>query len=222
MGIPNGTEGFRIDNSEGTVTALFNDSAPVIAISGIENFGGSNLDDRFIGSGIGELVSGGGGDDILSAGGGADTLLGGSGDDTLIGGQGADTIFGGAGNDLLTGGTETDTFVIQHVRAGATITSFGSDMIVDFDARSPGSGGDILHFGLNGNGTEMRRLDGRVIDEFGDLDTNGDGLVALGDMGVTAHQGGITLGFDSGFLSLDGVDQLFAGSFDFGTFDLYA
>jgi Ca2+-binding RTX toxin-like protein len=88
----------------------------------IENFVGTQFNDRITGSTA---------NNFFYAGAGNDTLDGGAGNDQLNGVGGADSIIGGAGNDTLTGGTEGDFFVFNQAPVAAN-----ADRITDFASAS--------------------------------------------------------------------------------------
>lgn len=95
--------------------------------------GGNN--DPLVPDGGADVLHGGAGNDQVFGEGGNDTLTGGTGNDLLDGGAGADTLIGGAGNDTLVGGAGNDIFTFG--------TSFGSDVITDFDS-NPTNGQDLI------------------------------------------------------------------------------
>ncbi|MDW8371769.1 MAG: calcium-binding protein [Geminicoccaceae bacterium] len=168
-------------------------------------YGDSEL--LLFGSNGNDLLDGGSGDDLLigdgalfETRGGNDTLIGGTGNDRLYGdtadgrgvsetvfqtfvlaggndvldgGAGDDLLVGDTGDDRLTGGSGRDTFLFAAFEAVGGFSGFrgwfgsGNDTVTDFR-----SGED--------------RLDLRGWDLDGDvLDTDGDGRIAAGDLGVS-------------------------------------
>jgi Ca2+-binding RTX toxin-like protein len=71
------------------------------SIVGVENLGGSYLDDTLRGDAGDNILSGLDGNDYLVGGAGNDTLIGGAGDDYLRGGSGVDSFDGGDGVDRV-------------------------------------------------------------------------------------------------------------------------
>lgn len=157
--------------------------------------GGNDLLDGGIGDdlliGDGALFAAHGGDDVLVGGIGNDRLYGDTpdgrgaaetwmdtfvlagGNDVLDGGAGDDLLVGDTGDDRLTGGSGRDTFLFAAFEVVHQLSSFrgwfgsGNDTITDFR-----SGED--------------RLDLRGWDLDGDiLDTDGDGRLTAGDLGVS-------------------------------------
>ncbi len=90
-----------------------------------------------------DTVYGQGGVDMIYGGAGNDKLHGGAGIDGLRGGAGDDLIVGGAGNDVMRGDAGVDTFQWSLADAGTTAAP-ARDVILDFNAANPSSGGDIL------------------------------------------------------------------------------
>ena len=75
-------------------------------LRGIENVGGSSLDDWMSGDAFyNALIGNAGHDTLIGAGSVGDHLEGGGGNDSLVGGTGGDWLMGGSGNDTLDGGT---------------------------------------------------------------------------------------------------------------------
>ncbi|MEM8624180.1 MAG: calcium-binding protein [Pseudomonadota bacterium] len=93
-----------------------------------------------------EHVSGGAGDDDLEGGDGDDTLDGGEGDDTLYGGEGDDQLLGGADNDTVdyTGAGDVMVYLTWWGGDGFALGDHGSDIIVDVENITTGSGNDTL------------------------------------------------------------------------------
>ena len=69
------------------------------AISGVENFTGTNFSDTIVGDDLRNIIWGLKGDDWL---------IGGAGDDRILGHDGTDTLSGQLGDDDLLGGSATD------------------------------------------------------------------------------------------------------------------
>ncbi len=74
---------------------------------------------------------------------GNNTIYAGGGNDSINGGAGADYIVGGKGNDIMTGGLGSDTFAWKLADHGTPGVP-ERDIIVDFDTKSAGTGGDVL------------------------------------------------------------------------------
>jgi Ca2+-binding RTX toxin-like protein len=147
---------------------------------GDDSADGAEGDDSLIGGDGGDTMRGSDGNDTLNGEGGNDSLTGDKGFDLLLGGAGADTLYGfgdadtlngGAGNDSLDGGSGIDTFVFD--------SGFGADSIVSMNFN------DIIQLST-----------ALGVDDFGDLDTNNDGLLDTGDTPITISGGEtlITLG----------------------------
>ena len=122
---------------------------------------------------------------------GSDTLLGLAGNDSLTGGLGDDFLFGGSGNDVLTGSAGLDQFVFE--------TGFGSDRITDFVV-----GQDLIRF-----------LGIADIAGFGDLDTNLDTVLGVGDSVVQILGADMLLGFGADQIRIVGQSQLHSMDFMF-------
>jgi Ca2+-binding RTX toxin-like protein len=153
-------------------------------------------------------MSGGAGDDIVRGGLGDDRIEGGAGDDWLSGGRGANLVSGGAGDDLILVG-EDDRIAAgigdDVVRVEASQFRSASEISLG-DGRDlfEMEAGGVIPFGRGVHTiTDFRHgedllgsLDlgpGREIG-FAELDSNGDGRVDRGDVGV---------GRDEGVLSID-------------------
>lgn len=123
-------------------------------------FGGDDRD-QLRGDDGADLLDGGDGRDRLEGGKGDDTLIAGADDDRLKGGDGNDVLFAGADATQMEGGKDADSFVF-----------ILSDVVTKARIRDFDSGeGDLIVF--EGGGT--------ALDEFSDLDTNGNGLLDNGD-----------------------------------------
>lgn len=159
----------------------------------IDGMGG---DDSLAGAGGDDLIDGGDGLDLLFGGQGDDILIGGSGNDTVDGGQGDDDLGGDAGDDRLTGGRGSDIFSFDlQVDGGA-----GVDTLVDFRC------GEDLIWIIGDNA------------RWSALDSNGDGLLGVGDRAVSVDTQGMRIGLDGlqaglsgSVLVLKGVGGLDAG-----------
>lgn len=129
-------------------------------------YGGRDDDVIFGGSGADRLYGGDetGFGDLLFGGLHNDQIFGGAGDDHISGDDGRDTLAGGKGDDLNVGGRGDDLFQFRV----STDTQAGNDQIADFKIREGEA--DRINLG--------KRFD------FGSLDTNGDGVIGLGDQHV--------------------------------------
>lgn len=162
--------------------------------SGMDDISGNDGDDDIAAGNADDLVRGGLGRDRIEGGAGDDQLLGeagrdrlegGDGNDTLIGGEdrddlrgdaGDDILIGGQGEDKLEGGDGADLFVFQQGDGE------DGDRVRDFVA----TGGDRIAFVDFGAG----------LDSFSDLDTNGNGRLDNGDIGVDLNSDRLTLRLD--------------------------
>jgi Ca2+-binding RTX toxin-like protein len=134
-------------------------------LTGIEQIGGSLLDDTLIGGADAMTFDGDMGADTITGttgairawgGGDGDSITGGSGDDELYGDDGEDTLSGGAGDDTLDGGggvTLTLTIggtaglsdnpeyevYVDGVVVFAGEVAWATDGSVDFDPNAPGA-----------------------------------------------------------------------------------
>ncbi|MCP4308703.1 MAG: calcium-binding protein, partial [bacterium] len=79
----------------------------------VENFTGSEFDDKLTGNSGINTLKGGKGDDKLRGKENGDFLLGGKGKDNLGGGDGGDELSGGKGNDVHKGGLGADQFIFD-------------------------------------------------------------------------------------------------------------
>lgn len=129
-------------------------------------FGGAD-DDIIFGSASPEseaILNGGSGNDFVKSREGNDVVNGGPGDDAVIGGVGFDKLIGGSGNDL---------FVFDDTNVADDI-----DVILDFKR-----GEDQFEFyGF-----------GEVLNEFDDLDSNGDGVLDGRDAWIEVSRGRMTI-----------------------------
>jgi len=166
---------------------------------------------------------------------GADRLFGHFGDDLLDGGSDNDVLNGGVGNDQLTGGTGGDRF--QHLFIDYNDDYFdggaaGEDTIIDFR-----QGSDVIQIGV--------AFSASIIDDpppmpvwnldFGDLDSNGNGVlddddrfVEIEDSGsqhstvlqtsemLAAINEGDPVSWDTSSLTIQGVTGLQRADFAFG------
>jgi Ca2+-binding RTX toxin-like protein len=186
-----GDDGFDfLEGGDGIDTADFGYSAigvtvdltrgigPEVALTSIENVGGSGHDDQLLGDVAANGLWGFGGDDSLAGGAGGDTLRGGAGDDTLEGGTGNDRLDGGDGIDAAIylrsnlgvtvdlgagtgrfGDAQGDMFIgVENIvgsARGDTLTGGdGANMLFGEDSndRLTGAGGaDALNGGLGGD-----------------------------------------------------------------------
>jgi Ca2+-binding RTX toxin-like protein len=172
---------------------------------------------------LGDFMSGGAGDDIVRGGLGDDRIEGGAGDDWLSGGRGANLVSGGAGDDLILVG-EDDLIVAgigddvvrveaSQFRGASEISLGGGRDLFEMEA------GGVIPFGRGFHTiTDFRHgedllgsLDlgpGREIG-FAELDSNGDGRIDRGDVGVGHSQGGL-------FIDLNAVAARTYGAFEAG------
>lgn len=115
----------------------------------------------------------------------AKTLIGGAGHDIFVGGRLADSFVGDAGDDSFTGLGGRDTFLTDFL---------GDDTILDFEA-----GWDRLDLSATRS-------------KFGDLDTDGDGRLDVGEGGhglsVAREDGALVLSFGDGTVALSRVEHL--------------
>jgi len=145
-------------------------------------FGGAG-DDVLSGDAGNDWLAGGLGADVLTGGDGDDFLMGGGGDkgdvdantwhndgnDVLDGGAGNDRLWGMGGNDALTGGVGNDIFYFG--------PGEGSDAITDFTV-----GQDKIDLGTLFQVNNVGSV----------LDTNANGVIESGDLGVTVDANNIT------------------------------
>ncbi len=99
----------------------------------IENVNGTDYNDVLTGDALNNEFFGYAGADTLDGGAGDDYLQGDDGNDTLVGGIGNDTLAGGENNDTLTGGSGLDQFRFRSFTNEGNLTSFGEDVITDFN-----------------------------------------------------------------------------------------
>jgi len=94
-------EGVEINLGWATPGWCFASNCPGLsgAISGVENFTGTNFSDTIVGDDLRNIIWGLKGDDWL---------IGGAGDDRILGHDGTDTLSGQLGDDDLLGGSATD------------------------------------------------------------------------------------------------------------------
>ncbi len=168
---------------------------------GLDQIAGGDGDDYLLGGRDTDRLDGGAGNDLLFGGlgrdslfgnlgndrlygaDGNDTLQGGDGEDWLSGGGGGDSLFGGAGNDLLFGGGGRDRFGFFLDETGTSETqssNIGHDVVMDYNRAEDSLGISI----------QFRVPDG--IDSFevgfGQLDSNGNGMLDDGDELVAIQQ----------------------------------
>jgi Ca2+-binding RTX toxin-like protein len=180
----------------------------IFGAGGDDILDGKDGADKLVG-GLGEdTLSGGLDHDTLEGGLGNDKLAGEEGDDVLNGGSGDDTLLVGIGDDQLDGGAGTDWLfvtgttnsVVDLSQTAAQNTGYGTDILLNFEHASGGTGVDKL-FGtvgdnvLNGNdGNDI--LEGR---DGNDILTGGQGDDTLsggtGDDTIVGGGGDDTVGF---------------------------
>jgi RTX calcium-binding nonapeptide repeat (4 copies)/Tryptophan-rich Synechocystis species C-terminal domain len=162
------------------------DDHRVISVDGklvaieMENWTGTNDDDRhngadasntlFGGDGNDELI-GGIGNDYLDGGNGRDTLYGVNGDDTLYGGNGEDILYGNGGNDIFYGGTDKD-YLIGGTGDDTLYGEDGDDYILGDDGQDYLIGGTGNEYLYGGTGDDI--LDGGTGDDILNGDTGND------------------------------------------------
>lgn len=127
------------------------------------------------------------------------SLVGSRNADILIGDGQDNRIDGSLGSDQLTGGAGADTFVFTEFNG-----DFGYDQIIDFQ-----NGEDVIEL------AHLRRTDGTDIDDFGDLDTNGDGVLTGADAPLSVGTHDALLMTDQGNIALFNVTELTADDFAF-------
>ncbi|MDI3325437.1 retention module-containing protein [Pontibacterium granulatum] len=124
-------------------------------------------------SGTADDLTGDGDNNALGGNEEANVLTGLAGDDQLSGNDGDDTLIGGAGNDTLIGGLGSDTFVWT-LNDGGAAGAPANDVIADFDASLPASGGDVLDIS-----TLLVGEDGGDLTHFLHFELNGEGDTEL-------------------------------------------
>lgn len=102
-------------------------------LRGIEDISGTDHADTIIGDATNNSFQGWAGADTLIGGAGDDSLEGRDENDIIDGGAGFDNIDGGENDDMLTGGTEGDVFRFSRYTDEGNPTSFGVDIITDFN-----------------------------------------------------------------------------------------
>jgi Ca2+-binding RTX toxin-like protein len=159
----------------------------LMTLISIEDFIGTDFDDRVTGSDADNYLNGWFGDDTLSGVLGEDSLHGGGGDDLLIGGEKPDRLDGGDGEDTLSGGNSLDTFVYYAPEeslpsARDLITDLtGADTIdlssMDADITTPDNQAFVLVTNLSGQAgeAELKYNAGKDKTKLS-LDINGDGV----------------------------------------------
>ena len=131
-----GVEEWGGSNLDDTMTA--DDSgATFYGYGGDDDLFGGDGDDTFFGALGDDRLEGGGGDDFLAGSDGMDILRGEDGDDVLLGGNGDDQMDGGLGADRLVGGFGDDD---MSGRSGAD-RMFGQG---DNDIMTGGAGDDFM------------------------------------------------------------------------------
>lgn len=151
---------------------------------------GEDGNDTLMGDDGDDGIVGGNGMDLLFGGDGNDDMMGGADNDRLFGEAGDDHLNGGSGDDQMTGGSGNDEFVIA---GDAT----GLDLIRDF---SMGEDMLVLDDVMGGNAT--------LITDFGDLDTDFNGMIDGADDFVMADAGDLTLNFMDGGVTIEGISML--------------
>ncbi|MBV7409291.1 right-handed parallel beta-helix repeat-containing protein [Maritimibacter sp. DP1N21-5] len=164
---------------------------------------GSSAADEIFGEDGDDEIAAGGGDDVLHGGDDRDKLFGGAGNDQLYGGDDRDRLEGGEGDDLLVGGDGRDHLIGD---SGDDVLTGGSGEAT----LEGGDGGDFFVFAASdGDASAMikdyDRTEGdRIVligfgDElasFADVDTNGNGRLERGDVGVSTSGDRLTLRLD--------------------------
>ena len=117
--------GYKISDLNGGANSDSESGTIRIGLDGDNVMMGTNVNDSLVGTD------------------GIDIIRGGLGNDVISGGAGGDLIQGGAGNDTLTGGGGADIFEWKLADKGANGAP-AIDTITDFNAATPGAGGDML------------------------------------------------------------------------------
>jgi Ca2+-binding RTX toxin-like protein len=162
------------------------DDHRVISVDGklvaieMENWTGTNDDDRHNGADASNTLFGGDGNDYLiggigndylDGGNGRDTLYGVNGDDTLYGGNGEDILYGNGGNDIFYGGTDKD-YLIGGTGDDTLYGEDGDDYILGDDGQDYLIGGTGNEYLYGGTGDDI--LDGGTGDDILNGDTGND------------------------------------------------
>lgn len=180
---------------------------------GVEEWGGSNLDDLMTADDSGVTFFGYGGDDDLFGGAGDDTMYGALGDDRLEGGAGDDFLSGSNGEDVLRGedgddvllGGNGDDLLDGGLGADRLVGGFGND---DMKGRS----GDDRMFGQGDNdimtgGAGDDFMTGETGDDIVDGGAGNDDLFgSSGDDSLIGFKGDDILNGGTGADRLDGGD----------------
>lgn len=132
------TQGVHVDLSLGMI--VDDGLGKSGTLVGIENVGGSGLNDRLVGDGGSNELSGYGGNDTLDGGKGDDSLYGGGGDDVMTGGAGADRfVFAdGSGNDRIVDFKSKEDLIVFDESSGVdefgdlVFTQMGKDVLVSW------------------------------------------------------------------------------------------
>ena len=170
-----------------------------LAASRIENFIGTQNDDRVFGNDEANRIETGAGADTVDGRRGADILDGGAGNDTLDGHDGNDLIIGGGGADILNGGGHVHAVDGQDGRAlhlateSAVLAFFPTSTagVVDVTDPTRGYDGDTLSYAGSNRGVDVT-LAGVSI-SVGGLDgvssTLGDNWLVLNSTPQTGSRG---------------------------------
>lgn len=123
-----------------------------LSLAGAQNTLGAGTDSL---TGI-ENLTGGGGNDTLAGDSGANHLEGGVGSDVLLGAGGNDRLDGGLGKDTASYRTASGAVTVDLGVAGMQNTGAGSDILIDIEHVTGGSGDD----NLTGNVGDNRLIGG--------------------------------------------------------------
>lgn len=203
---------------------------------------GGDADDILDGGKGRDTLYGDAGNDIINGGDDEDVIEGGDGSDTIIGGSGSDSIAAGSGNDIVVallgdgddhadGGEGVDTYDASSARAMVVIDlsngtavgiDIGDDQIIHFENVTGGAGGDVItgndqdNVIIAGGGNDI--IIATINDGDDDYD-GGDGYDTYDFSASTADTlidvlSGYAEGDDTGYDTIDGIEQFFGGSGD--------
>lgn len=169
---------------------------------GIEEFEGTQRDDRISGDADANTLIGIDGNDLLRGRAGNDSLIGGNGNDTLLGGAGADRLQGDAGFDVASYAESATAVVLDLINLGLSTGEAAGDYFVDIEGlvltdmadRFFGSHVNNTAWGSAGNDGLEGRLGADTLYGGSGNDTifggDGDDLL-LGGLGSDRLEGGL-------------------------------